>query len=189
MYRRQLLFLTLGLVIGLAVGLLLPALSQDVRDLYGMSGSGKDKDRLEYYLVKLEHAESWLGERFPDNEEKFQASFKVLAEAPEQWKALSTVETFEEDVDTVLRHVYASLTDQQETDIAKVKAVKDAKITACLGIDDNPYGASVMYLYLELPASKAKGLEILQEAEKLKRPKTNAINWKLVACFPELASD
>lgn len=187
MYRRQLISLTLGVVIGLLVGLLLPALSDDVLDLYGTAGPGKD--RLEYYLVKLETIEAWLGERYPDDVEKYQASLSVLAQAPEQWKNLDKIETFDEDVDSVLRSVYASLTDQEDRALDTVKAVKDAGINACLGIDDNPYGSSVMYLYLELPASKARDLKLLQDAEKLKRPQTNTIAWKLVACFPEPEED
>ena len=189
MYRREVLSLVVGLVLGLVIGMTLVGTSDSLRDsLFGTAGGGdKSSDVVYYYLVNLDQAEEWLQARFPDSSEKVQASMKTLAKLPDMWGEKDSLKAVEEDMAVVLPHMYAAVQnpDADEVDVEKLKVTPDSELSVCVGIDDDPYTGPTVYLYLTIPKEQAESLEIPKEWERLKQPKTNALYWKLVACYPE----
>ncbi len=188
MQRREIIVLVAGLIVGLLAGMILVGTSDDLREsLFGTAGSKEDTVvPVDYYLVELEDARAWLAEIYPEESEKFESSVSILAKLPTTWGAEDEFEAAQEQVKVLLPHTYGALVDVKDIDNLKVDP--DENIAACLGMDDNPYGAAV-YLYLSIPQSKSEKLDIPDEWQKLKRPKTNEMYWKLVACYPELDTD
>jgi hypothetical protein len=156
--------------------------------LFGTAGSGnKASSEMTYYLVSLDQAEEWLQARFPDSSEKVQASMKTLAKLPDVWDEKSEMKTVEEDVAVVLPRMYAALLDPEVKDVnmENLKLAPDSELAACVGIDDDPYMGATVYLYLTIPKEQTDQLDIPKAWERLKQPKSNALYWKLVACYPE----
>ncbi len=189
MYRREMFSLLFGLVLGVLIGMAVVGTSDSLRDtLFGTAGSGdKSTEEMSYYLVSLDQAEGWLQARFPDSEEKMQASFKSLAQLPDVWGEAEAWKAAEENIAVVLPAMYAALqdSDAETVDVEKLKVAADSELSACVGIDDDPYMGSTVYLYVTIPTEQAEQLDIPKEWEQLKQPKDNALYWKLVACFPE----
>ena len=188
MYRREVLSLVVGLVVGLAIGMVLVGTSDTLRNsLFGTAGSGNKSSDVAYYLVGLDQAGEWLQARFPDSSDKVQASMKTLAKLPDFWGEGEALKAAEEDMAVVLLRMYAAIQnpEAEEGDVEKLKAAPESGLSVCVGIDDDPYTGPTVYLYLTLPKEQAESLEIPKAWERLKQPKTNALYWKLVACYPE----
>lgn len=186
MHRRETIALVAGLVVGLFIGMIVIGSSDDLREsLFGTAGSKADKSN-EYYLVKLEDAEEWLAEVYPDESEKFQSSVSVLAKLPTVWKSEDEFEAAQQEFEVILPYSYGALVD--EKDIENLKATSDTALTACLGMDTDPYEPTV-YLYLTIPEDTAKDMEIPKAWDKLKAPKENTILWQLLACYPEVKDE
>jgi hypothetical protein len=186
--RRDIFALVSGFVVGLLIGMILVGSSDDLRtSLFGTaSEKGEKTESMEYYLVDLETTQQWLTDRFPDNTEKLQASMSVLTRLPAVTIAPVDFKAAEEDIKFVLPYAYAALVN--EKDPQKLQASPEDNLFACLGVDDDPYQGTAMYLYLTIPTERAKKLDIPKDWEKLDSPKTNVLYWKLVACYPELPS-
>jgi len=186
MHRREVIALVAGLVIGLFVGMIVIGSSDDLREsLFGTAGEKPDKTN-EYFLINLEDAETWLAEIYPDDSEKFQSSVSVLSKLPAAWKSTDEFEAAQEELKIVLPYTYGALVDEKDIENLKVEA--DSALTACLGMDTDPYNPAV-YLYLTIPAETAKDMEIPKTWEKLKAPKENAILWQLLGCYPEVKGE
>jgi len=188
MRRRESLFLVAGLVIGLLFGMVLVGTSDDLRESIFGTAASKGTD-VEYYLVQLEDAQTWLASEYPDNSEQVKESFDVLAKLPfgnvMPNADMVTFDTAEKDIEYVLPQTYAVLVGNKDsTDQPAVKS--DDPTAACLGVDDDPYVGATLYLYLTIPTEQAEKLEIPKEWEKLKDPKTNVLYWKLLACYPDI---
>jgi hypothetical protein len=188
MRRRESLFLVAGLVVGLIFGMVLVGTSDDLRESIFGTAASKGTD-VQYYLVKLEDAQTWLANEYPDNSEQVKAAFDVLAKLPVGTVMPSadvvSYEDAQKDIEYVLPQTYAVLVgDKDAADKPSVKS--DDPTSACLGVDDDPYMGATLYLYLTIPTEKAKKLDVPKEWEKLKDPKTNVLYWKLLACYPEL---
>jgi len=189
MYRREMFSLVIGLVLGLVVGMVIVGTSDSLREsLFGTAGGGnKSSGEVYYYLVSLDQAEEWLQTRFPDSGEKMQASFKTLATLPDVWGEKDALKDIEADMGVILPYMYAALQnpDVEEVDVENLKVAAESELAACVGIDDDPYMGSTVYLYLTIPKEQAEQLDIPKAWERLKQPKDNALYWKLVACYPE----
>ena len=184
MPRREMLALVAGLVIGLFIGMILIGSSDSLREsLFGTAGEKDEKKDVEYYLVSLDDVETWLEEVYPDEGDKFKSSVSLLSELPTNWETEEEFKAAEEEFKVLLPHTYGALVD--EKDIENLKADPNGELSACLGMDDDPYGAT-MYLYLTIPEDTGAKIDIPKEWETLKRPKTNEVYWKLVACYPAL---
>lgn len=179
---REIIISVAGLILGLVVGVLLEAEA----DLFGTAGGDTKSTDFNYYLVELDKAEEWLTTTYPERMETVQASVVALEQLPGLWGRMPPIETLKADVDAILPPVYAALKGVDEAEVADYKANPDAEITACLGVDDNPYDGAVMYLYVTIPEDEVDNLTIPKEWEdfKLRRPKTNTMYWKLVECYP-----
>ncbi|MCD4687441.1 MAG: hypothetical protein K8S97_16040 [Anaerolineae bacterium] len=179
---REIIISVAGLILGLVVGVLLEAET----DLFGTAGGDTRSTDFTYYLIELDQTEKWLAATYPESTETFQASIGVLEQLPGLWSTLPPVDTLKEDVDVILPPVYAALQGVEEEDVAEYKVAPDTEITACLGVDDNPYDGAVMYLYVTIPDDDMDSLEIPEAWEdfEIKRPKTNTMYWKLVECYP-----
>ena len=188
MRRRESLFLVAGLVIGLLFGMILVGTSDDLRESMFGSAASKRAD-VDYYLVKLEDAQTWLASEYPDSSEQVKESFDVLARLTfgtvMPTADMVTFDTAEQEFQHILPQTYAVLVGDK--DAADQPAVKsDDPSSACLGVDDDPYVGATLYLYLTIPTEQAEKLEIPDEWEQLKDPKSNVLYWKLLACYPTL---
>jgi hypothetical protein len=188
MKRREMNFLVVGLIIGLFLGMVLIGSSDDLREsLFGTAGGNKKAD-VEYYLVPLESAQTWLAEEYPEQSEQLKASFDVLAKLPVGAMPNADFNTgfvgAKSDVDYLLPRTYAALIGAKDAE--NVEAKNDDPTAACLGLDDDPYAGTTLYLYLTIPADQAEKMDIADDWQKLDDAKTNALYWKLLACFPEV---
>jgi hypothetical protein len=183
MHRREVIVLIVGLVIGLFVGMIVIGSSDDLRELlFGTAIDKVDKSN-EYYLVTLEDAETWLAEMFPDESEKFEPSVSALSELPAVWRSQDEFEAARQEFNVILPYTYGALIDQK--DITTLKADGSSKLSACLGMDTDPYEPTV-YLYLTIPKKTVDTIEIPTEWEKLAASKENTILWQLLACYPDI---
>jgi hypothetical protein len=189
--RLDKLSLVSGLVVGLVVGMIL--VSATGMEIPGTASdsdneSGSDIKDYSYYLVALPTAQDWLYEKYPEKTEEIKQAVDVITRLPTAPDFRAEFKAAQGDVALVLPQVYAALGDLKEIkEIEKYDPASD--ILACLGMDDDPYGLqSEMYLYVTIPKAKAKNLAIPESWQKLEKPKTNALYWQLLACYPDLAS-
>jgi hypothetical protein len=180
--RREMLTLVSGFVVGLLIGMVLIGSSEDLRtSIFGTAAQEKTV-KMEYYLANLESAQDWLIQTYPDNTEKLQASVSVLTKAPAAGFTFD-FKAAEEDIQFILPQAYGALLG--EKDPANLKVEKSDTTSVCLGVDDDPYEGTTMYLYFSIPTDRAKQFDIPKDWEKLKDPKMNVMYWKLVGCYPE----
>jgi hypothetical protein len=183
MKRREMLILVAGFAVGLLLGMTVIGTSSDLRtSLFGTAGSTTEKDS-EYYLIDLETAQNWLTDRYPESSDKLQASVTVLTKLPAAVNFPVDFKAAEKDIKVVLPQAYAALTNAKDPENLQVNP--DSQLSACLGLDDNPYQGSALYLYLTVPKDQVKKLDIPKDWQKLKNPKLNILYWKLLACYPE----
>lgn len=186
MNRRQIIPVVIGFIVGLLVGMVVVGSSDDLREsLFGTAGSDKDTEaKVDHYLVDMASAEAWLTEKYPDNVETFQASVSVLTKLPGAVNFPVDFKAAQEDIDRLLPYAYGALmnVDADAIDAMEIKADSDA--SACLGLDDDPYEGTTMYLYLTVPTEEADSLDIPKEWEQLENPRTNVLYWKVIACYP-----
>ncbi len=180
--RREMITLVAGFVVGLLIGMVVVGSSDDLRtSLFGTAAQEKTV-KMEYYLANLESAQEWLIQTYPENTEKLQASVSVLTKSP----AAGFVFDFkaaEEDIKFILPQAYGAL--EGEKDPSNLKVDNSDKTSVCLGVDDDPYEGTKMYLYFSIPEDRATQFDIPKDWEQLKDPKTNVMYWKLVGCYPE----
>lgn len=183
MKRRESLFLISGLVLGFFFGVILVGSSDDLRESLFGTASNKPTD-VDYYLVDLEAAQTWLTGEYPENSEQVKSSFEALAKLPVAVMPNADFKMIATDADYILLQTYAALVGEKNID--KIEPKSDDKTSACLGLDDDPYEGTALYVYLTIPTEKAKKMTFLKDWEKLKDPRTNVLYWKLLACYPEL---
>ncbi len=183
MKRREMLFLVSGLVLGLVFGMILIGSDDNLREsIFGTAGSVKRAD-VNYYLVKLEDAQAWLAAEYPQSSEELKASFNKLGQIPVSAVPNADFKAAEEDIAYLLPQAYAVLIG--EKNVEQIEPKSDNSTIVCLGLDDDPYAGANLYLYLTIPSDKAKKMDITKTWDKLEDPKTNALYWKLLACYPE----
>jgi hypothetical protein len=184
MKRRETIFLISGLVIGLLCGMILVGSNDDLREsLFGAAGTDKAVD-VEYYLVDLEAAQTWLTDEYSQNSEQIKTSFDALVMLPVSVMPNADFKMIEPDIEYILPQAYAALVGEKDAD--KIEVKPNDNTSACLGLDDDPYEGTTLYFYLTIPTEKAKSMAFIKDWEKLKDPKNNVLYWKLLACFPEL---
>jgi hypothetical protein len=165
--------------------------SDDLRESLFGTAAGNSQQTQEtrskdvvYYLVDLSTAQDWLAEKYPDTSEELGQAVDLIASISKSPKITKEVQNAQEAVDLVLPHMYAALTNVENP--AEVKVSPDSTISDCLALDDDPVKLEPeLYLYLTIPAAQAKEAGVPQEWQTLKEPKTNALYWTLLACFPE----
>jgi hypothetical protein len=183
MKRREMLFLVSGLVIGLLFGMILVGSDDNLREsIFGTAGSVK-KTNVDYYLVNLDDAQTWLTAEYPQNSEEVKAAFDKLGMIPVSAVPNADFKAAEQDISYLLPQAYAALVGEKNADPIEPKA--DDPTSVCLGLDDDPYTGPTLYLYLTIPSDSARKLDAAKNWEKLKDPQTNVLYWKLLACFPE----
>ncbi len=184
---REIIISVAGLILGLVVGVLLEAET----DLFGTAGGDTRSTDFTYYLIELDQTEEWLAATYPESTDTFQASINALEQLPGLWGGPMPVDSLKTDAEVILPPVYAALQGVNEADVAEHKVDPDTEMTACLGIDDNPYDGAVMYLYITVPEDDVDSLEIPEKWEdfEIRRPKTNTMYWKLVECYPTAEED
>lgn len=196
MPRREMISLVAGLIVGLVIGMVLVGTSDSLRDSLFGSATNSDKGStastrdLQYYLVELPMAQEWLVGKYPELSDSAD-----LNEAVDLIARLPTAEDFphnvvdaEEAVNVVLPNVFQAIEGADELQpAAEIKVEDDSEVTACLGMDDDPYSTTspALYLYLTVPGSQAKSAGIPKEW-KIDQPKTNDLYWQLLSCFPEI---
>ncbi len=188
MYRREILSLVVGLVLGVFVGMVIVGTSDSLREsLFGTAGGGDKSPTVYYYLVSPDQADEWLQARFPESSETLQAPLKSLAKLPDVWGEEDELKAIEQNMAVILPTMYAALQDPniEEVNIENLKVTAESALSVCVGIDDDPYLGSAVYLYLTVPKEQAEQLDIPKAWERLKQPKDNALYWKRVACYPE----
>jgi hypothetical protein len=183
MKRREMLILVAGLVVGLLLGMTVIGTSSDLRtSLFGTAGSNTDKDT-EYYLIDLETAQNWLMDKYPLSSDKLQASVTVLTKLPAAANFPVDFKAAEKDIKYLLPQAYAALANAKDPENLQINP--DSQLSTCLGLDDNPYQGSSLYLYLAIPKDQVEKLDIPKDWQTLKNPKLNVLYWKLLACYPE----
>jgi hypothetical protein len=183
MKRREMLFLVSGLVLGLVFGMILIGSDDSLREsIFGTAGSVRKAD-VAYYLVNLDDAQSWLLAEYPQNSEELKAAFEKLGLIPVSAVPNADFKAADEDIAYLLPQAYAVLSGQKDAE--KIKPQSSDQTSVCLGLDDDPYAGSTLYLYLAISPDKAKKMDFTEDWEKLKDPKTNELYWKLLACYPE----
>lgn len=183
MKRREMLFLVSGLVLGLLFGMILVGSDDSLREsIFGTAGSVK-KANVDYYLVDLEQAQTWLSAEYPQNSEELKASFDKLGLIPVSVVPNADFKAAEEDIAYLLPQAYAALVGQKNADTIQPKSGDSTAV--CLGVDDDPYAGTTLYFYLTIPSDAAKKMDVIKDWQKLKDPKTNVLYWKLLACYPE----
>lgn len=181
MKRREVFLLVAGLIVGLVLGILI----EGEASLYGTAGD-KDKEAVDFYLVELDAAESWLVEKYPDSSEKVEAALRTFAPSDVPLPIPPSVVAAEEDVKFLLRQSYAALIGAEDIESMKVK--DGDGMAACFGVDDDPYEGQTVYLYLTIPSDEVEKMDVPKEWEKLEKSKDRALYWEFLACFPDLAS-
>jgi hypothetical protein len=185
MRRREMLFLAVGLVVGLLAGMAVIGTSDDLRtSLFGTATSSKTKDMM-YYLVELPTAQSWLAEKYPDDSTKLGDAVNKIVDIPPA-DLPDEIMNQKEAVEVVLPQMYAALTSTKN--LNEIKVSPDSPTSACLGLDDDPYNMDgpILYLYITVPVEQAKKVGIPQDWQKLDTPKTNVLYWQLLDCYPAL---
>jgi hypothetical protein len=184
MKRREILFLVSGLVIGLLFGMILVGSDDNLREsVFGTAGSIKKTD-VEYYLVNLDDAQTWLSTEYPQHSEDLKAAFDKLGLLPVSAVPNVDFKAAQEDIAYLLPQAYGALVGEKNAD--QIEPKSDNPTSVCLGLDDDPYAGPTLYLYLTLPSDAAKKLDVTKNWDKLKDPQTNVLYWKLLACYPEI---
>jgi hypothetical protein len=195
MKRRDIIILSLGLIVGLLVGMISVGSSADFREsLFGTAGDDNsslpDKGKkLEYYLLELPAAQTWIAEKYPETGQELGDAVDTIAKLPASADFKQDFKNAEVQIKTLLPQMYAGLTNAENINEPKVNP--DDLTSACLALDDDPYSMTgpVLYLYISLPAGKAKEAGVPKEWERLEKPKDSDLYWQLLACYPELSSD
>jgi hypothetical protein len=183
MKRREMLFLVSGLVIGLVFGMILVGSDDSLREsIFGTAGSVK-KTNVNYYLVDLEQAQTWLSAEYPQNSDELKAAFDKLSLIPVSVVPNTDFIAAEEDIAYLLPQAYAALVGEKNVDTIQPKSGDST--AACLGLDDDPYAGATLYFYLTIPSDAAKKMDFTKDWEKLTVPQTNVLYWKLLACYPD----
>ncbi len=187
MTRRQIIPVVVGFIVGLLVGMVVIGSSDDLRtSLFGTAGSDKEtKASVEYYLVNMDSAEQWLAEKYPDNTEKFQASVSVLTKLPGAVNFPVDFKAAEQDINALLPYAYGALLNLDTSAIDSLEVKSDSNVSACLGLDDDPYDGTTMYLYLTIPTDQTEKLDIPKDWQKLEDPQSNVLYWEVIACYPQ----
>ena len=183
MKRRELMTLVGGFIIGLLIGMVLVGSSDSLREsLFGTAGSGAKTEDLTYYQVPLDTAQGWLIQQFPDQGDQIKASVTVLTRLPSVVNFNVDFQAAEEDIQLVLPYAYAALTGIDTVD--NIQPVKDDPTVVCLGLDDDPYAGSTLYLYVTMTNTRAGKLDLPTGWDQLDQPNSNVLYWKLLGCFP-----
>jgi hypothetical protein len=189
MKRREMIFLVAGLLLGLLFGMVLIGSNDDLREsLFGTAQASKAGSTA-YYLVDLPTAQEWLIEKYPDTSDKLKSAMDVIAKLPTSSDFRKDYVEAKEPVEqTVLPQMFGALIGADN--IQEPKIPKDNKISVCLGLDDNPYNeqGAAIYLYISIPAEKAKSIGIPKDWQKLTESKENDLYWQLLACYPQIES-
>lgn len=194
MRRNQRNMLIVGIIMML-VGIVIGVLAGEDLPIIGTVAPEKDNANIEasdsaelYYLVPIADAQEWLTETYPDLETTLGEEFTTVQSLSADNDFAVVIDNQENLLDTVLYHTHAALIGledvTEETDFTTVLP-RDPEITACLGIDEDPFadvGPDVV-LYLVVPTADAgKNIPTTWEPTD---PKTGtSMFWTPLRCSP-----
>jgi hypothetical protein len=191
MKRRDFGMLIIGLVVGLLAGLIALS-SNDLREgLFGTAGLSAAVQPA-YYLVETGETRNWIASTYPTEADSLSTAFNNVAPLITTSNFAETFRAVQEDINLIVDRSYTALTGQTP-DSSTVPApdplpdpllnsLADGDVSACLGLDENPYNVDgyALYLYLEIPSSQA---ELMPDTwQRLSEPKEDDLFWQRLAC-------
>jgi hypothetical protein len=192
MKRREVVFLGIGLVVGLLVGLALMG-NDDVRgSLFGTAGLTTSAPPA-YFLVDMSESRDWLTNTYTDQAERISTAFNNVAPLITTSDFGEVVRGAEEDIHLIVDSAYAALTGlvpqsamPAPTPVpppnSLLDSLSDGNVSTCLGLDENPYNVDgyALYLYIEVPSTQT---QVIPETwERLSEPKEDDLFWQRLAC-------
>lgn len=196
MKSRDLIFLAIGLVFGLVVGLVLLSSSDLTGSLFGTAGLNATVEPA-YYLADMDASRNWMVELYPDEEEALTTAFGNIVPLTDPLANFREVILLAQpDIDYIVNRAFVGLTgtvpeadptgipllNSDSLPAPLLRSLADGNVTTCLGIDENPYSIEgyTLYLYTELPVTQIDTLP--STWERLDEPKTNDLYWQRLAC-------
>lgn len=187
MKRREIVLLAVGLAMGLLAGIGLVAVSDRLRDTRGTAADSPGDDdqdgltNVEFYLADIPSTREWLMTQSPDDSEQIAMALETLMALPHSPQFSQDFQAARDDLNLVLPRLYADLS----VPLAAAEDKDKAKLSACLGMDDNPYSAApTLYFYLTIPRFETQSLELPAQWNKLDKPQSNTLFWQLLDCYP-----
>lgn len=198
MRTRDFAFLVVGLIFGLLVGVILLGSTGLGSALLGTAGIRPQADPV-YYLVDLEESETWLTDSYVDEADAISQAFNNVAQLVTTENFAQTVLDTQDDIDLIISRSFTALTgtvgdqlDAVETTLPVptpaatpqplLQSLSDGNVSACLGLDENPYNIDgyALYLYVEVPETQAQFLP--ESWTQLEVPKEDDLFWQRLAC-------
>lgn len=191
MKRRDSGFLALGLMIGLLVGILALS-SEGLRDgLFGTAGLNVAAQPA-YYLVDMDDSREWLIATYPDQSAPLATAFDSVEPLLTAANFAETFRAAQPDINLIVDRFYTALTGLTPASTLAptpealpdplLNSLADGAVSACLGLDENPYNIEgyALYLYLEIPSTQ---IEYVPESwQHLSEPKDDDLFWQRLAC-------
>ncbi len=191
MRGRNALFLVIGLLGGVLLGLLLA--SSGVISLQGTAADNPPV-RQAYYSLDVGETQAWLTAAYPDEADSLLRAVTNLAGLPLADDFAAAFAAAESDVQLVTERAFQSLTGvAPDPALALAPAVApeglvdslaDGPVKTCLGIDSNPYSPSgaAVYLAVELPDTQLGQLPEAWATYRLEVPKEGELFWQMLNC-------
>ena len=191
MRGREALFLMVGLLGGVVLGLLVS--SAGVLNLQGTAAANPPV-RPAYYSLDVVELQSWLTAAYPDEADLLLRAVTNVAGLPLADDFASAFTDAAPDVQLVTDRAFQSLTGVVPDPAAApapttvpdglIDLLADGLVQTCLGIDLNPYSPSgpAVYLALQLPDTQLNQLPEAWDAYRLDTPKAGELFWQMLAC-------
>lgn len=193
MKRREVGFLAIGVVFGLLLGILLIGSSDGLRNsLFGTAGLTRGAEPA-YFLADMSATEAWLASLYPEEAQRFETVFDNLSVLVDP--GVNFREAFREvqnDIDLVVQRAFTALTGAVRAEGAVpapeqipgpiLSSLSEGAISACLGLDENPYNLEgyALYLYVEVPSTQVQFMP--ETWDRLAAAKDSDLFWQLLAC-------
>lgn len=192
MRRRETGFLVIGLIVGALIGAVMVSSGALRGGLEGTAGLRADAEPV-WYLIDYEVSRNWLIERFPQEETPIDTAFTRIAALTTTTDFAQTVRDTQSDVDFLIARAYTALTGSvletalvptpAATPSPLVGSLADGAVSACLGIDENPYNTAgyALYFYVEIPSTQTGAIPADWGAA-LEEEKDDDLYWQRLAC-------
>ena len=191
MRGREALFLMIGLIGGVVLGLLVAGAG--VLNLQGTAATNPPVLPA-YYSLDVVEIQSWLTAAYPDEADNLLRAVTNVAGLPLTDDFAAAFTAAAPDVNLVTERAFQSLTGvAPDPALAPppaaapeglIESLADGLVQTCLGIDSNPYSVSgaTVYLALQLPDSQLSQLPEAWNEYRLETPKEGELFWQMLAC-------
>lgn len=191
MKRRDIGLIGIGLIVGLLAGVLLMS-SDDVRGgLFGTAGLTVNAPPA-YYLVDMGESRSWLTATYADQADRISEAFDRVTPLITTNNFAETVRSTQEDINLIVDSAYIALTGLIPQNASEatpeplpdplLNSLAEGNVTACLGLDENPYSVDgyALYLYVQIPSTQSQFVP--ETWLQLSEPKEDDLFWQRLAC-------